>query len=177
MKTNFSLCVLSSEDTLVKCEDLNEYPYYEERLYQIFSECYEEGKLYYKDIPVKMKHYPPDYIPKTGFYHLICENYQHTGNEDDRSPNLSRCARIRWPKAIIQDCAQNCLSLYIWENERRGKQNILLYCPEVDYVVVLGKRANYLLLITAYPVEYENKRRDLLKEYTDYCKNKQRTSA
>lgn len=170
-------CRLCSKDTLVLCEDFSEYTSYEDRLYLIFKEYYEKNNLFYKGIPVRMKHYPPDYIPKTGFYHLICENYQHTGNESDRSPNLSRCSRIKWPKTIIEYCSQNCLSLYIWENERKGKRNILLYCPEIDYLVVLGKRRDYLLLITAYPIEYENKRKDLLKEYTDYCKNKQRTSA
>ena len=161
-------CVLKGNDNLLLCHDLSHFADYEDQLFQIFLSVYEHGRINYHKIPVHMKHYPPDYGERSGFYHLICENYQHTGMEEDRSPNLRRCERLKWPQKIIEHCAGACPELLIWENERRGKVNILLFCPELDYIVVLGKRNNYLLLVTAYPVDYPNRRRNLLAEYNQY---------
>lgn len=168
-------CKLRDSAFLVECKDYGKYSEYEDELFAIFLQLYEHGTLVYNGKIVRMKHYPPDYGEKTGFYHMICENYQHTGDENDRKPNFRRCERIKWPKEIIEKCAEHCERIMIWENQRHGKQNILLYCPELDYLVVFGKRNNYLLLTTAYPVDYPNKRNDLIKEYNEY-KNKQRTS-
>ena len=167
---SFEYCSLQSGYFLITCDDLSNYTQYENFLYSEFQKTYDSGDLYFKGIPVKMKYYPPEYTPKSGFYHLICENYDHTGDENDRSPNLLRCSHLLWARELIEYCSESCESLYIWENERRGKKNILLYCPEVDYVVVLGKRKDYLLLITAYPIEYDNKRKDLIREYNEYVK-------
>lgn len=157
------------------CENLEKYSVYEDMLYQIFLLLYEKGTLHYKENLVHMKHYPPDYGPKTGFYHMICENYQHTGNEEDRKPNLRRCERLEWAKQFIEKCSQSCEKLMVWENQRHGKKNILLFCPDLNYLVVLSKRRDYYLLTTAYPVDYPNKRKDLIKEYNAYI-SKQRTS-
>lgn len=118
-----------------------------------------------------MKHYPPDLGIKTGFYHMICENYDHTGNEEDRKPNFHRCERIQWARQFIEWCSQNCTEIWIWENERHNKRNVLLYCPEQNYLVVLAKRKGYFLLTTAYEVEYPNAKRDLIKEYNAYKTN------
>lgn len=162
------LCLLQQEESLLKCANLARFNEYENYLYEIFVSIYEANSLYYKKTPVIMKHYPPDYGERSGFYHLTCENYGKTGNEEDRSPNLRRCERLKWPQQIITKCTEDCFELLVWENERRGKTQILLFCPKLDYVVVLGKRNNYLLLITAYPVDYPNRRKDLLREYNQY---------
>ncbi len=167
-------CRLQDKDALIECENLGDYLQYESDLYAVFLELYEKGTILFRDKPVKMKHYPPDYGVRTGFYHMICENYQHTGNEDDRKPNFRRCERIKWAVEIIEKCSQSCSNIMIWENERHGKKNVLLFCPELDYLVVLGKRNSYFLLTTAYPVGYPNKRNELIKEYNSFI-NKQRT--
>ncbi len=161
-------CYLAGDENLLVCEDLTNFSNYEEKLFQIFLQLYEQSEITYHGTPVYLKHYPPDYGEKSSFYHLTCENYQHTGNENDRSPNLRRCERLKWPKSILEVCDSNCPQLLKWENVRHGKKNILLLCPELDYLVVLSKRNNYLLLTTAYPVTYHNRREDLLKEYTAY---------
>lgn len=169
---NLSNCLLKENNQILECTDFTKYNEYENKLYEIFLNLYEQNGMFYKNIPVKMKHYPPDYGEKSGFYHLICENYQHTGDESDRKPNLKRCERIKWPIKIINNCSETCNNLLIWENERHGKQNILLFCPELDYLVVLSKRNDYVLLTTAYPVEYSHRKNKLIKEYKEYHKNK-----
>lgn len=161
-------CTLCRNYPLITCPDLSNFGDYEDQLFDIFKNLYETGSVMYQGIPVKMKHYPPDYGERSGFYHLTCENYQHTGSEEDRCPNLRRCERIKWPKQFITSCSENCSKLLIWENTRGSHRNILLFCPEVDYIVILGKRDGYLLLITAYPVTYENRKEKLLREYSRY---------
>lgn len=159
-------CIL--KDTMLVCEDLSDYAEYERTLFDIFHTLYEEGALVYKGFPVKMKHYPPNYGERSGFYHLTCENYQHTPDETDRFPDMRRCERLQWPEKIITSCTSHCPKLLTWENIRHGKPNIVLFCPELDYVVILAKRKGYLLLTTAYPVNYPNRRNDLLREYSAY---------
>lgn len=167
-------CILDNQAFFMECNDLTNYQQYEDGLFQIFMQLYESNTIVYKGQQVRMKHYPPDFGEKTGFYHLTCENYQHTDSEADRVPSLRRCERIKWPKELIENCSENCSKILIWENIRHGKTNIILFCPELDYVVVLAKRNGYLLLTTAYPIDYENRKRDLIKEYNNYI-NKQRT--
>lgn len=167
-------CKLQKENSLRVCNDFGEYAQYEEKLYKIFLNLYEHNSLVYAGKSVCMKHYPPDYGEKTGFYHMICEDYQHTKNEEDRKPNIRRCERIEWAKELIEGCPHLCDKIMIWENERHGKRNILLFCPDLDYLVVLGKRKDYFLLTTAYPVDYPNRRNDLISEYSTYI-SKQRT--
>lgn len=164
-------CKLLEKDYLVECLDFSQYEKYETLIFDIYKNLYEDSSISYEGVQVKMKHYPPDYGVKTGFYHMICENYDHTGNEDDRKPNFRRCERIKWAKAFIEWCSCNCDKIWIWENERHGKKNILIYCPEQNYLVVLAKRNGYYLLTTAYVVEYHNAKKDLIKEYENYKTN------
>lgn len=164
-------CKLDDNEYIIECKDYSRYNEYEDKLFEIYRNLYEKGGLYYSGNEVKMKHYPPDYGIKTGFYHMICENYNHTDDENDRKPNFRRCERIMWAKQFIEWCSQNCEKIWIWENERHNKKNVLIYCPEQNYLVVLAKRKGYYMLTTAYVVEYSNARRDLIKEYNNYKTN------
>ncbi len=163
-------CVLNLDLKLNICSNLAEFKLYEDNSYNLFMQLYENLSLFFENKPVKMKHYPPDYTPRSGFYHLTCENYDHTGNEEDRVPNLKRYERIQWPKAIIENIQKDCPHLRVWKNKRHGKTNILILCVELKYVIVLSERTNYLLLTTAYPIEYEHTMRKMLKEYELYKK-------
>lgn len=168
-----SECLLASESSKLVCENLAEYNEYESTLYQLFVDAYIKGGLEYNTTAVHVKYYPPTYDERSNFYHLICENYENDGDENSRKPNLERCQRILWPEEIIKNCtSRKCSRLLIWENIRKGKKNVLLYCQKLNYLVVLRAMKNYYLLVTAYPVEREHTRRKLIKEYTAY--NKQR---
>lgn len=165
-----SRCLINLSSQLNKCEDLSQFSDYEDFTYKIFLTLYENNSLFYEGKNVLMKHYPPEYNPRSGFYHLTCENYSHTNNENDRVPNLKRYERIKWPKIIIDNLKKECPYLYIWKNVRYGKKNILIMCLELEYIIVLSERNDYLLLTTAYPIEYEHTLRKLIKEYNEYKK-------
>lgn len=161
-------CNLKQDESLIVCDDFGKYAEYEARLWMLFLQAYESGELQFQNTPIRMKHYPPTFSAKTGFYHLICENYQHQ-DEDSRKPNFRRCERLLWAKTILSYCQNDCPHLLVWENIRHSKHNIILFCPELDYVVVLTKRKKgYLLLTTAYPIDHPHRREDLLFEYKKY---------
>lgn len=156
------------DEGMLYCKNLTYYSAYEDALYELFCSVYESGSICFRQVEVKMKHYPPDYDERSGFYHLICENYDEK-DESSRLPNLRRCERIKWPKYIIENCEESkCKDLLVWPNTRKGKKNILLYCVSLDYLVVLGVRNGYYLLTTAYPVTRYDTRKGLLKEYAKY---------
>jgi len=89
---------------------------------------------------------------------------------------LRRCERIRWPKAIIENC--NKCKIKIWENERhtkKGKQiSICIWFESKEYLIILRKRNNYILFWTSYPVTVLHRKIKLEKEYNSY-KNRQGT--
>ena len=74
-------------------------------------------------------------------------------DEENRTPDLERCARIPWIAWVIQN-ADNPEVVRWWENERstgRGlKTRVPLWFVEQNYAVILEKRENYYLLITTY---------------------------
>lgn len=103
-------------------------------------------------------------INRGTFWHIIS-----TGSDEaNRIPDLRRYERIAWPAHILGYCKQNCDKLLIWKNKRKGKSRILLWCIEIDYLVVLDERKDYCLFWTAYPVERRHTKEKLMKEYKEY---------
>lgn len=91
------------------------------------------------------------------FWHLISEG----SVEADRLPDLRRCERIRWPRAMIERSPDQ---VRVWRSERPGDQRIVVALADFSYVVVLADRRDYVLLWTAYFVEHEHRRTKLRKE-------------
>lgn len=93
------------------------------------------------------------------FWHLISEGPQ----EAHRLPEIRRTERIRWPRALIE--AVGTGRVRWWRSPRPGQQRYLIALPDFTYVVVLEGRPEFLLLWTAYPVENQNRRRNLHGEH------------
>lgn len=62
--------------------------------------------------------------------------------------------------------------ILIWKNKRGKDERIVLFNEAENYIVILTDRNNYYLLITAYFVETEHRKKSLLKEYETYKKAK-----
>jgi len=102
------------------------------------------------------------------FWHMI----QKGTIEEDRTPDLRRCERIRWPKPIIEHDADTAIK--VWANQRRGEQRICLWLEQEDYLVILADRGKYILPWTAYMVKQPHRQRKLQKEYDIFWQNKHR---
>lgn len=136
---------------------------YCDALYEFFLDDFVRTKPQYLGKRFALKKHP-EYDGKAAtFWHLVSE-----GNvEEDRTPEMRRCERIRWPRPIIEGNVP--ADVKTWRNERNGKTRILIALADFSYVVILDDRGGYVLLWTAYPVEREHQRRKLAKEYGDYA--------
>lgn len=96
---------------------------------------------------------------EASFWHLVSEGKI----EDDRTPDLRRCERIRWPRPIIE--AVRSGRVRCWRSDRKGDDRIVLALEDFSYVVILSDCRTYVLLLTAYPIERVHRREKFRKEY------------
>lgn len=140
---------------------------YLEDLYEFFKADFINMKPQFRGRPICLKNQPMSEGKNAAFWHLI----QEGPVEADRLPDLRRCERIRWPKPIIENSEDPVLK--VWTNIRKGKQRVLLWFEDEEYLVVLGERRRYLLLLTAYLVDQPHRKRKLMKEFKDWQKGQQ----
>lgn len=141
---------------------------YEEALYEIFRQDWVVYRPYYRGHPVGYNTNPVHKNKPEAFWHLISE-------EDEagvRLPNLRRCERIRWPKAVIDSSREPFVR--VWQNRRADGVRVLLALEDFSYVVVLAIRSrNRFYLATAYPVEHEYRRKTFRKQYERYVREQE----
>lgn len=141
-----------------------DYSKYEEAVYALYDETFQNHKFYLDGKPINHKKHPTFNNKSATFWHIISSG----PNEENRNADLRRYERIAWPAFILDYCASNCSNLLIWKNKRKGKTRVILWCREIDYVVVLDERPEFLIFWTAYPVTYKHTHHKLLKEYQQY---------
>jgi hypothetical protein len=126
-------------------------------------EDFNAGLLKFEGTRLSLRRHPIVRGKEASFWHLVS-----TGDiEEDRMPDLRRCECICWARAIIDNAGDPLIKR--WENTRNGNTNICLWLESENYLVVLGKRNGYVLLLTAYLVEEYRKKR-LEREYQDFLK-------
>ena len=102
------------------------------------------------------------------FWHIISEG----AVESERLPDLRRCERVRWPRAIITAFNSHSDVVKYWRNRRKSEERVILALDDFSYIVVLADRGKYMLLWTAYCVEREHQKNRLRREYEDYVNSK-----
>ena len=137
---------------------------YLEAIYKYFADDFLLNRPRFKGKPVVLGSNQLVAGKEQTFWHVISEG----AIEEKRAPNLRRCERIRWPKAIIGHAGDP--SIKIWENERKGWIRTLLWLETSDYLVVLTVKPTYYQLWTAYLLYGEQNRQALRKEYEAWTK-------
>jgi len=112
-----------------------------------------------------LKRHPLSQGKEATFWHFISEGR----DEESRVPDLRRCERICWPRAILDNA--DCSTVKIWENKRKSEVRICLWLEEQDYLFILAKRKEVLLPWTAYLVTRNHAKRKLRKEYENWSRN------
>lgn len=104
-----------------------------------------------------------------GFWHCVQEGPE----EEQRIPDIRRCERVGWIKAVISNATDPLVDS--WENERGSEKRRLLWFRE-EYLVVMAARVRprdgfrFFQLITAYCTVEESRKRKLRRERDDYRK-------
>jgi hypothetical protein len=93
------------------------------------------------------------------FQHLVSKGRE----ESKRMPDLRRCERIRWPRAIIDALGTHCV--VAWANERRGDRRVVIALPDFTYAVILADRGDHIMLWTAYVVDEAYRRKQMRAEW------------
>lgn len=121
---------------------------YEDELHAIYLETIVRTNLTFNGLPVKSQFRPETNGKGFSFWHIISEG----PTEEDRTPDLKRCARIRWIGWIITH-AKNHADLSWWKNRRGRNTHVVIWHEKEGFAVILAKRNNYYLIKSAYWVK------------------------
>lgn len=138
---------------------------YCEALYGFFSQDFKNENVIFRGLQIFLMIYPFEQGKEASFWHCISEGEI----EEDRTIDLQRCKRIKWPRSIID--RDGIKEIKVWKNSRHGCQNYLLLVEDERYLVVLRFYKGQWRLWTTYLATYNNTLRKWLVEYTDYIKN------
>jgi len=93
------------------------------------------------------------------FWHITCGLDE---NGDVNPPDLERCARIGWVKAVIEADPAKVMT---WEQKRGRDTNIAIALPDFSFIVFLAERRDWMYLLTAYCVGSQRQRDRYRREY------------
>jgi len=148
---------------LIFLEDYKgDFSSYFKEVYKIFENDFIKTQPLYDGLRVSAQKQPEiDGIHRT-FYHIT-----HEGEiEKERTPDLRRMERIRFPKFCIINCPHS--ELLIWEKNIGNDNRIHILNEEQRYLVVLTKRKGYLLFWTAFYIMENHTLKNKIKEYETY---------
>ena len=150
------------------------YSEFIEQIYAIFLEYYlDSSQLFFLDRRVSYKKHPQINDRHHLFYHLTTSNYEFTAaGEDNRLPNIERCERIKWPKAIIENylCIETCecQKLKVWRMKEKNEYRIKILFEDFNYLVVLAERSDYYLIWTGFHIDKKHRVDKYKKQYSLY---------
>jgi hypothetical protein len=157
---------------LIKLESHNGcWKDYIEAVYKVFKKDFIEDRTFYKNTIVALRKYPLLKDKEACFWHLTSQGK----TEEERTPDLRKCEKIGWIKPIIEFAKDK--DIKFWKSKRKKgsssvyEDRICLCYGDWEYLVVLADRGDYILLWTAYPIDYGHTRRKLEKEFDLYQAN------
>lgn len=143
------------------CGDWNRYL---DSIYGQFCSDFIENPFIFQGKRVSLKRHPLSEGKEATFWHFISEG----ANEADRIPHIRRCERIAWPRAIMENCDDDCVKM--WSQEVNNDQRIHMWCEAAEYLLVVADRGRYVLPWTGYPVVHGNAKKKLEKRWREHKK-------
>jgi hypothetical protein len=148
---------------IIKLEDCQGDPKkHIEAVYVLFKKDFIDSKPQYKNVKVSIIKKPIFDGKEWSFWHLTSQGKE----EDKRIPDLRKCERIGWIKPVIESSENG--EIKFWKNKRKSDNRICLCYGDWEYLVVLIDKNSYVILFTAYPIQWRHTREKLEKEYNDY---------
>ena len=145
---------------LVLFEDFGrQWQRYEDKLYDYFQADFLHSGPDVLGMPVRVRHDPKFKGKDWAFWHLT----SYGKIEEERTPDLRRCERIRWPRPIIDSCGEE--RVRAWQKGPTRDRRVLIALPDFSYLVVLARKKDLLVLITAYCIEHGHERRKLERQW------------
>lgn len=157
---------------LFDVSDLRNWEQIYNDIYAIFHEDFIESAPIFEGKKVWIRKYPYEFGREKAFYHLTCQDYEKTM---DRKPDLRRCERVRWIRAFIENYAcdpslcEDCDGVKVWSEPYKNTSRVYLLLEEELYVVILERRENYVLLVTAFYIDQDHKMDKLIRKWERYA--------
>ena len=95
---------------------------------------------------------------EAGFWHCVSSG----PDEQNRTPDIRRCERISWIRAIIENYKDALIRT--WKRKKKSDLRVYIWFNE-NYLVVLGERRKHVQLITAFCTNRSHTIRKLKREY------------
>lgn len=138
-----------------------DWPRYEAKIYALFQADFLAVPVLWRGQRITIQREPMLNGKEGGFWHLVTETGP-SGRPDDRVPNLDRCARICWVKAILTAPRDE---VRVFGQIRHGYQHYGIALPDFSYVAFLREWPKSVQLKTAYHVPSTGKQRDYRKQW------------
>ena len=127
--------------------------------YTFFRADFVDDAPQFRKARMGLKRLPIKEGKEATFYHMTT-----TGNDEtNRTLEVNRSERIRWPRPIIEN--ESDTDLRVWTERMRGENRIYLWHHTEDYVVVISERNGYFVPWTAFYVNYANYRTKLERRW------------
>ena len=139
---------------------------YLDAIYAFFKRDFIDSKPMFHGRRLGLKRFPMAHGKEATFWHMTSEGLV----EEERTPDLRRCERIRWPKPLIEHTDDT--SVKYWVTVKRNEDRIHIWLEDLDYVVVLADRKDYLLPWTAFLVTQNHTKGKLRKEHESYWRSR-----
>lgn len=139
---------------------------YLDAIYEWFKQDFIVSKPVFQGRRLGLKRHPMTHSKEATFWHMTSEGM----DEENRTPDLRRCERIRWSKPVIEHADDP--KVKYWVSVKRNEDRIHIWLEDLDYVVVLADRKAFLLPWTAFLVTRDHTKAKLRKEYETYWKNR-----
>lgn len=140
---------------------------YIDHLFSIFYKDFIESQPKFQNCWVRCRRDPIYDGKEAGFWHCTSDGT----DEKTRVPDLRRCERIGWVRAVIEHVEDSRIDC--WSNTRNSEKRWLLWFNE-EFLVVLAERIRksddfrYMQLITSYCTVEQHRRVKLRKERDAY---------
>ncbi|MBS0655438.1 MAG: hypothetical protein JSR46_06665 [Verrucomicrobia bacterium] len=141
---------------------------YIETVYAYFHNDFVENAPSFQQRRICVRYHPHYQEKGATFWHLVSEGKI----ESERTPDLRRCERIRWPKPMIQHA--NSIEVPVWETIRPWKgqmqRRINFSLDSFSYIIVIAETNRGFDLVTSFFVKEMHRREKFRKEYEDWIK-------
>lgn len=134
---------------------------YVDAIYTAFHDDFHRSQITFDGIRLSAKRHPEIDGKSATFWHITSSGR----TEEERLPDLERCKRVLWPRAIIENSTD--ASILRWPSSKYRNRTVL-WLKEHDYMVIIEHRSGYCMLWTAFCVEREHTRQKYQKEYDAY---------
>jgi len=146
----------------------NGWAEYLDILYVEYLSEFINNSTYHRELKVKTFTQLEYNMKQATFNHLT------TKGSKNRLYNEKRCQKYKWIKPMIEGNCGACMSFRYFPDLDWNKKwkRFIIWCDKYDFVIILEKRDNCYMLITAYCVIYDDKRIQLERKYQKYIKTK-----